>query len=69
MIGGMEREMTAPEPLSDASRAELRGLILAGNTVSAIKHYRAIAKCGLKDAKDWVERYIEELMKDRRPEP
>ena len=44
------REDVSPEFL-----AELRALILARRKIDAVKRYRQVTGCGLKDAKDWVE--------------
>jgi hypothetical protein len=54
------------EDLPAATLAELRDLIITGHNVSAIKRYRSFKGCGLKEAKVWVERYIEELLRTDR---
>lgn len=45
------REALAPELV-----AELRQLVAQGQKIHAIKRLRELTRCGLGEAKDWVER-------------
>lgn len=36
--------------------AELRAMVAAGQKIHAIKRLRGLTRCGLAEAKDWVER-------------
>jgi ribosomal protein L7/L12 len=49
-----------PEPPEELL-AELRALLHAGNSVGAIKRYREFMGCGLKQAYDWVNLFIEQV--------
>jgi hypothetical protein len=44
----------------DSGTDEIRRMALAGNKIEAIKRYRAIYGVGLKEAKDAVEKLLEE---------
>jgi hypothetical protein len=47
--------MSEEKPISPEAETELRTLVLAGQTIQAIKRYRELAGCGLAEAHAWVE--------------
>jgi hypothetical protein len=48
-------EVSVPINLSESETIEIKGLILAGQKIEAIKRVRTISGCGLKNAKNFVE--------------
>jgi ribosomal protein L7/L12 len=49
-----------PDTDPDSGTDEIRRMALAGNKIEAIKRYREIHGVGLKEAKDAVEKLLEE---------
>lgn len=58
VILGMRRPATPPPPpreLTTDEKVKIRDLLRTKGKIDAIKEFRAMTGCGLKDAKDCVE--------------
>ena len=53
--------------LTDDGRQQILNALMAGRKIEAIKLYREATGKGLKDAKDFIDRLVEELA-ERHPE-
>lgn len=54
-------DQSLPEPLA----SEVQAALLKGNKIEAIKIYREAAGCGLKEAKEAVERYAAQVEREQ----